>query len=101
MNVLDRAKMKVLESVATKNTQGKSWAQTVDFACAMLGVTERHIDIDSSRAVVHVSFTQLARRHVLDITFQEILQAVNGPSAGPARGTPDVRRTGRRSDTSP
>ncbi len=61
-------------------SKDQSWPQYIDTLCAMLCVTHREIRIDSARAVVHVRYTQLGRQHLLDIPFNDIMAAVNGPA---------------------
>jgi len=74
----------------------QTWAQYIDMLCAMMGITHREIRIDSARAVVHIRYTQLGRQHLVDVPFNEILAAVNGP-AKPAQAacvtTPGTART--------
>jgi hypothetical protein len=64
---------------AAKQGQGLSWMQGVDLVCSMLCITDRHIIIDSARAIVHLSWVQLGKSHVLDVAFNDIVAAVNKP----------------------
>lgn len=69
----------ILGRVASKSTSGKTWHQTIDLVCSMLGITDRHIVIDSARAVVYLSWFQLGKPHTAVVTFNDIVVAVNGP----------------------
>ena len=60
------------------------WSKTIDAACALLAITERHIEIDSCRAVVRCTYTQLGQKHALEISFNDIVAIVNGSAARPA-----------------
>jgi hypothetical protein len=75
MGILDT----ILLKHAAKKTDGLSWPQVIDLACSMLGITARSIKIDSARACVHVSFTQLGKSHLMDVPFKEIMEAINAP----------------------
>ena len=96
MDLLTMAKL------ATRKTAGMSRRQALDFAAALLGITDRHIQIDSARAVVHASWTQLGTTHTLDISFADIVSLVNTEPAQPAVPWPSVAVTiGQRSASPP
>lgn len=82
---------RVLKNLAAKSAKsGLSWIQAVDLVCAMLGITARHIVIDSARAVVHLRWVQLGKPYALNVPFNDIVAAINAPvgsHAGPAGPT--------------
>lgn len=86
MSVMDAISRKIIEHAATDPKTGTmNWAQALDFCCTLLGITERHIDIDSARAVIHVRFTRFNQQRTLDVTFNDIAVTINGPAGGPRK----------------
>ena len=69
---------------AAKTTRRMTWQQTIDLVCTMLFITNRHIIIDSSRAVVHLSWQQLGRPQEITIPFNDIVAAINKAADDPS-----------------
>jgi polyisoprenoid-binding protein YceI len=91
MGIKEMIARKYLQHAAAgQSSPGMSWRQSIDFAAAMLGVTDRHIEIDSARAMVHGTWTQLGCHHTLDISFNEIVALVNTDQGQPASSQPQV-----------
>lgn len=76
-----------------KGTSGMTWQQAIDMVCSLLCITERHLIIDSARAVVHLSFKQIGQPREITITFNDIVAAINQPSdlgVESSRNTPAI-----------
>jgi len=66
-----------LARAASKEIHGMTWQQTIDLVCTMLCIADRHIIIDSARAVVYLRWRQLNQPHEMTIPFNDIVAAIN------------------------
>jgi hypothetical protein len=79
---MEMALKEVLGRAVARRGRGMTWQQTIDLVCSMLAITDRHIIIDSARAVVHVHWRQFGKPHTVTVTFNDIVSAINGPLSG-------------------
>jgi hypothetical protein len=74
-------------AVMGKKTESLTIEQRIDLACSLMCITERHLTIDSARAMIHVSYVQAGRFREKWISFNDIAEAVNGKVGAPVPPT--------------